>query len=192
MERDHKPVSRRNQTVQRKSRQVYMEGNTARRLQEIPEVRKNPKPPVKRNSSSAKSKVPVQRPYAGGAKERREARERARKHKQRTLHMNAGFVVFLIVISVAILYSGLGYLQLRAELTSITRENSSLERELSQLREENSAYYNYVTSQVDFGEIKKIAIGRLGMKYPTEEQTMTYETSGGSFLKQYHDVPTVK
>ncbi len=69
---------------------------------------------------------------------------------------------------------------------------ASLESELTQLKEDNDAYYSQVTSNVDLNRIKKIAIGRLGMKYPSEDQKMTYETSGSSYVRQYQDVPESK
>ena len=69
---------------------------------------------------------------------------------------------------------------------------AALESELSQLKEDNDAYYSQVTSNVDLTSIKKIAIGRLGMKYPSDDQTVTYETSRSSYVRQYQDVPDSK
>lgn len=71
-------------------------------------------------------------------------------------------------------------------------EVATLEAELTQLKEDNDAYYSQVTSDVDLTEIKKIAIGRLGMKYPSKEQTMTYKTARSSYVRQYQDVPESK
>lgn len=64
-----------------------------------------------------------------------------------------------------------------------------LESELSELREENNAYESQVNSSVDLNRIKKIAIGRLGMNYPGEEQKKTYSMSNNSYVRQYQDVP---
>ena len=50
---------------------------------------------------------------------------------------------------------------------------ANLESELAQLKEDNDAYYSQVTSAVDISEIKKKAIGELGMKYPSEDQIQT-------------------
>ena len=67
-----------------------------------------------------------------------------------------------------------------------------MESELNQLKEENDAYYSQVTSNVDLNEIKKKAIGSLGMKLPSDDQIMTYETEGRSYVRQFRDVPDAK
>ena len=41
-------------------------------------------------------------------------------------------------------------------------------------------------------KIKQIALGRLGMKYPSDDQTVTYSTSGNSYVRQYQDIPDSK
>ena len=67
-----------------------------------------------------------------------------------------------------------------------------LESELTELKEDNDAYESQVTSNVDLNEIKKIAIGRLGMKYPSDDQKMTYQSSTSSYVRQYQDIPESK
>ena len=49
-----------------------------------------------------------------------------------------------------------------------------------------------MTSNIDLERIKKIAIGRLGMKYPSDDQKMTYQTANNSYVRQYQDVPETK
>lgn len=106
--------------------------------------------------------------------------------------MSRGFVVFLAAVSVAVLFFSTHYIQLKSEITARLREVAALESELSQLKEDNDAYYSQVTSNVDLTSIKKVAIGRLGMKYPSDDQTVTYETSRSSYVRQYQDVPDSK
>lgn len=49
-----------------------------------------------------------------------------------------------------------------------------------------------MTSNVDLNKIKQTALGRLGMKYPSDDQTVTYSTSGNSYVRQYQDIPDSK
>ena len=72
------------------------------------------------------------------------------------------------------------------------RSVANLEEELAQLKEDNDAYYSQVTSNVDLNQIKKTAIGRLGRRYPSDDQTVSYSTSGNSYVRQYQDVPDSK
>ena len=79
------------------------------------------------------------------------------------------------------------YLRYKSEITAKMSTVASLEEELADLKEDNDAYYSQVTSNVDLNKIKQIALGRLGMKYPSDDQTVTYSTSGNSYVRQYQD-----
>ena len=66
------------------------------------------------------------------------------------------------------------------------------ETELSQIKEDNNAYESQVTSDVDLNTIKKLAIGRLGMNYPKDDQKKTYTMPSNSYVRQYQDIPDSK
>ena len=102
--------------------------------------------------------------------------------------MNRNFAVFLAVLGVVIVFSSINYLRLKTECTSKRSQIASLESELAELKEDNDAYESQVASNIDLERIRKIAIGRLGMRYPTNQQTETYTTEGGSYVRQYQDV----
>lgn len=108
------------------------------------------------------------------------------------MSMGRGYVVFLTVVSVAVLFFCVYYLQLRADVTGRIKTVAALETELSELREENDAYESQVNSDVDLNRIKKIAIGRLGMNYPRDDQKKTYSMSNNSYVRQYQDIPRSK
>lgn len=184
-------TARRTGNSARNSRGMYVEGNTARRLAEVPD---------RRNQSYGQNAGQVRRrPRTNtNTREQRETLERrqvskeAIRNREKAMGMSRGFVVFLAAVSVAVLFFSTHYIQLKSEITARLREVAALESELSQLKEDNDAYYSQVTSNVDLTSIKKIAIGRLGMKYPSDDQTVTYETSRSSYVRQYQDVPDSK
>ncbi|MCI5902470.1 MAG: hypothetical protein MRZ74_08070 [Blautia sp.] len=162
---------------------TYVDGSAARRLQEVPSYYPYPETqPVRRRKPSG---APVRKKSA----KPRQLSKAAQKNREKAKGMSAGFVLFLALISVAILFFSIQYLQLKSEITSRMKNIASLESELTQLKEDNDAYYSQVTSNVDMSRIKKIAIGRLGMKYPSEDQTMDYETAMNSYVRQYQDIP---
>ena len=113
------------------------------------------------------------------------------KHRE-AKSMGRGFVVFLAVVSVAVLFCCVNYLQLKSELTGKIKTVASLETELSQIKEDNNAYESQVTSDVDLNTIKKLAIGRLGMNYPKDDQKKTYTMPSNSYVRQYQEVPECK
>lgn len=188
-------TARRRKNNARVNRGMYVEGNTVRRIAEVPERRRQPgrqqpgrRPQTDRNRRSVQaSPSPAAIP-----KQKRQLSEAAQKNRQKATAMNWGFVAFLAVVCTAILFCSVNYLRYKSEITASMRTVASLEEELAQLKEDNDAYYSQVTSNVDLNQIKKIAIGRLGMKYPSDDQTVSYSTSGNSYVRQYQDVPDSK
>ena len=155
MERTNRAVTNRKGKVNaRNARGMYIDGNTVKRLQE----------------------VPGRRPAAS-------------RNREKAMSMGRGFVTFLAVVSVAVLFCCVNYLQLKAELTGRIKSVAGLESEWAQLKEENDAYESQVTSEVDLDQIRETAIGRLGMNYPTDSQKKTYSVPSSSYVRQYQDVP---
>lgn len=122
----------------------------------------------------------------------RELSREAQRNREKAKSMGRGFVVFLAVVSVAVLFCCVNYLQLKSELTGKIKTVASLETELSQIKEDNNAYESQVTSNVDLNTIKKLAIGRLGMNYPKDDQKKTYTMPSNSYVRQYQEVPESK
>lgn len=176
---------RRNLNNARVNRGMYVEGSAARRLAEVPERREYPVSP-RQNRVRREAEVPVLE------KPKRQLSKEAQRNREKAMGMSKGFVMFLVAVSVAVLFSSVYYLQYKSDITRRMRTVASLEAELAQLKEDNDAYYSQVTSNVDLNQIKTIAIGRLGMRYPSDEQTVTYKTEGNSYVRQYQDVPDSK
>lgn len=155
--------TRRNQYNQRRvaSGGAYIDGNTVRRLQ--PEEQRKEKPVV--------------------------VSQQARRNREKATSMSLGFVVYLMVVCTAILFTSINYLQLKSEITEKASTVTELETEYSQLKADNDAYYSQVSASADLEKIKAIAIKRLGMKYAAEDQIVTYETEHSSYVRQYQDVP---
>lgn len=102
--------------------------------------------------------------------------------------MSWGFLFFLAVVCIAILVTGVQFLQMKSEVTAKTKAVANLEAELSSLKADNDAYYSQVMASVDLDDIKQKAIEKLGMKYPSDKQIMTYKTERSSYVRQYQDI----
>ncbi len=166
--------------VSRSGRSPYVEGSAARKLQEMPG--RDRRPPVVREKRPSPAPERVQ-------PRQHQLSQEALRNREKALSMNKGFVIFLAAVSISILLFTVKFLQLKSEITASTKEIASLESELSTLKEDNDAYYSQVNSNIDLNRIKKIAVGRLGMKAPSKEQTRTYQTSRSSYIRQYQDIP---
>ena len=70
------------------------------------------------------------------------------------------------------------------ELTTKITEVSRMESELNSLKLSNDEEYSRITSNINLEEIKRIAIGELGMTYATEGQVITYASSSNDYMRQ--------
>lgn len=142
---------------------AYVDGNTVRQVQTLPQERYTKEQP-------AVSKA-------------------ARKNRERAQDMTRVFVLFLAVVSVAVLYTCVEFLRLKSQITNSIQTIASLESEYSQLKADNDAYESQLNASVDLEQVKKTAVERLGMKYPADDQVATYQMPKGSYVRQYQDVP---
>lgn len=147
-----------------KVKQMYIDGNTVRKIdiEERP-VRKKPT--------------------------NRQTRENRRKDARRATAISFGYLFVMmafIALGCVILIS---YVNLQSDITNRIDHISSMESELNSLRQENDETYTKIMSEVDLEEIKRIAIGELGMKYAKDGQVITYTGEGSDYVRQYSDIP---
>ena len=98
--------------------------------------------------------------------------------KQRPAKSHATMSVFHTMVMLAALAICalilVNYIQLRSELTNTIGVVASLEAEINSLKNLNNDTYSRIQNSVDLEEIKRIAIGELGMTYAQEGQIITY------------------
>lgn len=115
---------------------------------------------------------------------RRPVQNEVRKNRDKARHMSMGYVLFL---AAALVVAGLilvNYVQLQADLTNLTKLNATKISELSSLRLANDEAYNRVLSSIDLEEVKRIAIGELGMVYAEEGQIYHYTSEGNDYMRK--------
>lgn len=117
--------------------------------------------------------------------ERRQPLSRVtRKNRDKARHMSMGYVLFLMLAMVVCSLVLINYLQLQSEITDKVKKIAQQESRLNNLQSENEDNYNKVVSSVDLEEIKKVAIGELGMVYAKEGQIITYLGAGHDYMRQ--------
>lgn len=152
--------NRRQQTYTARSG-VYVQGNTARRLEEELYA---PRQPKEQNHS-------------------------ARKNREKAGHMSFGYVLFLscALFMAGVILTG--YIGLQSDITNSIKKISSMESELNELRLKNDEEYSRITSNVDLEEVKRIAIQELGMQYAQEGQIVVFSGEGSDYVRQVADIP---
>lgn len=107
-----------------------------------------------------------------------------RKNRDKALHMNLGYVAFLMGALCICAFVLINYLQLQSDITATVKNIADLESELNMLQLSNEEDYNRIVSSVDLEEIRKVAIGELGMTYAQEGQIITYESAGNDYMRR--------
>lgn len=152
-------------SVYREEGQAYMYGNVVTKPQYEP----------KRGKTSAKPKKKVSR--------------QVQKNRNRALHVNAAYVVFLAIAATVVLLLCVNYVRLQSEMTKNSKRVTALQEELANLKEENTTKYNAVVDSVNLDEIRDRAINQLGMKYATSDQIVEYNNPAADYVKQYDNIP---
>lgn len=106
------------------------------------------------------------------------------KNREKAHHMNAGYMLFLGAALVASAYILVNYLQLQAELTSLTKKVAAKTSTLIDMKADNEEEYNRIVRGIDLEEIKRVAMGVLGMTYAEEEQIVVYESEQYDYMRQ--------
>lgn len=140
----------------------YIQGNTVRKL----DVQRQMKEPPRKKISNS-----------------------TRKNREKAFYMNFPYVMFLASALVVMGIVLSGYIQQQSGITRTVEHISRLESELNELKLSNDEEYSRITSSVDLEEIRRIAIGELGMRYAKEGQIIGYSTEGSDYVRQFSDIP---
>lgn len=115
---------------------------------------------------------------------RRQLSNEARKNREKATHMSVGYVLFLVAALCLCAGVLIWYVELQSDLTAKANHVAKLESRLNNMQLANEEDYNRVVSSVDLEEIRKIAIGELGMTYAKEGQIIKYESAGNDYMRR--------
>lgn len=108
----------------------------------------------------------------------------ARKNRDRARHMNFGYLLFLAVALCTCGIILIHYIQLQSELTSRTKNVAKLQSRLNVLKTENDEKYNRINGSIDLEQIRRVAIGELGMTYANEGQIVMYTSEEHDYMRK--------
>lgn len=141
---------------------AYVQGNTARKLQVVPDIQREPE-----------KKLSL----------------RTQKNRERIRHMNIGSVLSMAIAMVAAGLILTWYLTLQTDITNSIEHIAALESRLNELRLENDENYSRITNNVDLEEVKRVAIQELGMIYAKEGQIISFNGEGSDYIRQTGSIP---
>ncbi len=112
--------------------------------------------------------------------ERRRNSRRVRLHLYNILTIIASVAVVILVV--------FGYIRLQTEVTKDRVTLSKLRAEYEELKRSNDLYKDRIDSNIDLGEVARIAREDLGMKIAGEGQIILYSGCIDDYVKQYSDI----
>ena len=112
-----------------------------------------------------------------------------RKNRERALHMNIGYVLFLVIAMVAAGIVLTGYLKLQSDITNSINNISVLESRLNNMKLDNDETYSRISSNVNLEEVRRIAIQELGMQYADEGQIIIFDGEDSDYVRQTGEIP---
>lgn len=158
--------AKKRQYVNHYNRTSYIEGNTVRKLNVVPDIRRE--------------EQPYERPVP----------ERHHQKQPKALSgINFASLLVLTTAIVATLYVCVQYLQLQSEVTRMDKTIISMEQKLTQLTNENDASYEAINTTYDLDYVYHVAVEELGMVYPNNNKVITYRSSDEDYVMQFEDIP---
>ncbi len=146
----------------RRNARYSIEGNTARRLE---------------------SPRPQGRPYPGSPQE---AGPILRSGKNQALagRMGLGQRLFMTMAMAVLLWIVFHYISTLHSVNQNVLELASMEERLNDLRSFNDSYAIRIESSIDLEEVRRIAIGELGMVYADQGQIVTFSSEGNDYMRR--------
>lgn len=148
------------------TRTSYIEGNTVRKLNAVPDIRREERP--------------LELPSKG-----------RQEHRQPRALSGVSFTSLLVLTAaiIATLYICVEYLKLQSQVTRMDKTIVSMEQKLSDMTNENDAAYEAINTSYDLNYVYHVAVDELGMVYPNNNKVITYQSSNDDFVEQYEDIP---
>ena len=157
-----------NRTVNHNNRNraaYQVDGNTVRRMEAMPDYRKERRDRQEREREE----------------ELRKRRRAAARNQEKALRMTMAVTVFGIFCG--------AYIKLQSDVTARMKKIASLESQVTDLKADNDEAYKRINTAVDLDAIKEKAINELGMFYATQDQIVYYSVDKTDYMNQYNEIP---
>lgn len=141
---------------------AYVHGSAARKLQVVPDRQERPV---------------------------RKVNHAPRKNRERALHMNVGYVLFLAGAMAVMGIVLTSYLTLKSDITNSVKHIAQLESQLNSLKLDNDERESRISSNTNLEEVRQTAIQELGMQYAGEGQIITFNSEDNDYVIQKGEIP---
>ena len=133
---------------------------------------------------SAVPQVDIRRQMEDDTRRIKRVSQTTKQNRELVHSMSPAYVVLLLASLCVTLCVVIWYVNLQSLVTSKVTQVNRLEAELNNLRQQNDEEKLRIDNSIDLEEIKRIAIGELGMTYPEEGQIITYSNAGTDYMRK--------
>ena len=84
------------------------------------------------------------------------------------------------------------YIQARADIIQMNKKINTAKAELKDIQNKNAALESRLDVETDRNYIYTIAVSKLNMIYPKENDTIYYNKPYEGYVRQYYEIPSVK
>ena len=107
-----------------------------------------------------------------------------KKNREHVHSMSPAYVFVLLLCLCTAVTVIIWYVNLQSKVTSQVSVINQLESTLNNARQANDEENLRISNSLDLEEIKRIAIGELGMKYAEEGQIVLYSGEGADYMRK--------
>lgn len=107
-----------------------------------------------------------------------------RKNRKKLHSMSPAYAAVFLVCLCLTMGVIMWYVNLQSLVVSKVTDINRMESELNNLRQANDEEKLRIDNSIDLEEIKRIAIGELGMTYPEEGQIISYTSVGTDYMRK--------
>ncbi len=120
----------------------------------------------------------------------RKVSEHSRKYSAiRRRRINAVSVLFTAAAIVASMYLCISYIMSYSNITAMTKEITSLQSQISEIRADNDEAYKEIDTSVDLETVYNKATKEFGMVPADKEHVYKYKNKKSDRVIQYSDIP---
>ena len=152
------------------SRYYVVDGNAARQLYAYENVAVEEEEYVGLQPEKQQDNTPV-----------REPKVRVKRH----IKLNLMPVTMLLVAMSALVFLAFKYLDVKSDISQMDKKITVAKNNLADVNALNASLESELDVTVDRDYVYSVAVGRLGMVYPNDNQIVYYKTSAEGYVRQY-------
>lgn len=119
-------------------------------------------------------------------------REVTKEKVKRKYNFSFLTIMMLAVSLVALVGASYRYIETRAEVIQANKRITAAKTELKDIQNINSTLKSQLDVETDRNYIYTVAVSKLKMIYPKENDTVYYEKPEEGYVRQYKEIPAVK